>query len=1052
MYSILDNQNLDEYGPVICSVINSQQSCNTFHSPSESNTGNSKILNKISFMSMNNTNERNEAGIHKQQIESDSMDQWLEKMNDMLWNLRSTVKQQVVLDAWTDVLLKTCLSFLSAIRTNHSLRQLMETPMSFIIDYEQLRKEPFSKVELLSIPQPYLDEDCDLDPKQTDRLWLNLSSPNICKLWMDNDELKGPRNLSDKGCESLRSLSDSVVRTNYLRRQRQQKGHKLSHENVQIPYFKAKELLGSLLNVIDGFSARYGEGLSENGMVNCEKYFPEAHGEWTKRLFPYHTNLDQGVLSAQIPQKSIEEGQQRLRANGYPFPYLYPPIITEPPPTFRPIRPFQILYPPPQVPYIRHGHHQMRFQYGSVYSQGLGAAYHPSSSIGQSIQVANCQATQQLIIRVPPPPLPQMMPHVNCYMPIASTVKNYIPQSLMVPVCPSNFSPELPAGSNIANSYHAIEHTAHEFTTAKNNRVLKSFQTLSQNKIYTWKNDRCCPESSNWESLKNTGYCDVNACSCRIESLQETYVRTPWFPNVNSHASFVTNIENCNSEAMILQPEPDMQTETFQNNHTQRFESGKSYSVTTPTLMNIKLQSQSLTYDTVSRITNNTTPNSKITKNNLAYNKRNSVPELNITYNNNLANQNYYGHRGATTVKLVHQSSGIKNYSSTNLISECNESNIRKGNYHHCPNNSQYFTFPLTRGVKEELKLTTNKNLTNSFVPSLTSLDSIKKLQNQSYNLCEAENSFHLRLEKTEQLNNIYSTPAFSAGYDKSKDNEKKAEDCCKTNEALPRTQTAVSNALLKDKHVVRYEISPSSVNNKTFRTLLLKWKKRKFSKGKLKLLVYYITEKSSDSHNKDIIAKKKINKSYLKVKSRSITLKFNHGKWVRKKVTAKRKISHSLKSRNRNLETSPFPINISFYKHVQRTVDKPVFPLYDNRKFTKFSSQFSSTDDFKSNPTKRLKSCGNILSPDCKRCPQKINVEIPTAKNFEVVDDSFFDCDDIQKLLNENFLIKPWCPLNEKINGWLHFKIALQTVLKNCCRLLQEVSLNENREILYKF
>ncbi|GFY42506.1 uncharacterized protein TNIN_331611 [Trichonephila inaurata madagascariensis] len=148
------------------------------------------------------------------------LEEWIQKWRTLLFIVKRSISEEKSFDVWTDILLKICNKFLSAIKYNVSLLKLMETDVPFITDYKQLLKEPVTMLELLSIPQPYLKDSLNLDSEQEDILWLKLSSPQIKKLWTRNFINERQERIFSKNSSSL-GFDFWIGATNFLRRQRQ---------------------------------------------------------------------------------------------------------------------------------------------------------------------------------------------------------------------------------------------------------------------------------------------------------------------------------------------------------------------------------------------------------------------------------------------------------------------------------------------------------------------------------------------------------------------------------------------------------------------------------------------------------------------------------------------------------------------------------------------------------------------------------------------------------------------------------------------------------------
>ncbi|GFQ97655.1 uncharacterized protein TNCT_691031 [Trichonephila clavata] len=270
------------------------------------------------------------------------LEEWIQKWKTLLFVVKRSISEEKSFDVWTDILLKICNKFLSAIKCNVSLLKLMETDVSFITDYKQLLKEPVTMLELLSIPQPYLKDTLNLDSEQEDILWLKLSSPQIKKLWTKNFINERQERIFSKNSSSL-GFDFWIGATNFLRRQRQKtETESTITDDIEISEDEAKELIGSLINYVDGCSSDKAEIITADEMTTSKSasknYFPEAHGEWTRTLFPRRTDISTEA-NANISnncQVYINQSDQHILSKqilSVPPPHLtFPPPLHIPPP------------------------------------------------------------------------------------------------------------------------------------------------------------------------------------------------------------------------------------------------------------------------------------------------------------------------------------------------------------------------------------------------------------------------------------------------------------------------------------------------------------------------------------------------------------------------------------------------------------------------------------------------------------------------------------------------------------------------------------------------
>ncbi|GBN38322.1 hypothetical protein AVEN_73816-1 [Araneus ventricosus] len=233
----------------------------------------------------------------KSKLGSSGFEEWVLKCQTLLRIVRRIVSQEKSFDVWSDVLLKTCSKFLSALKCNASLLKVMEADVPLITDYRQLLSEPITMLEILSLPQPYLDDSLNLDIEQEDNLWLKLSSPSIKKLWRQKENERHEKELSENN--SFSGFDSWLGTTNFLRRQRQKRLTATSKEDIEIPESEARDLIGSLFNIIDSHDAVKVETTDAENELDIppisKNYFPEAHGEWTRTLFPRRVNVQNEV-------------------------------------------------------------------------------------------------------------------------------------------------------------------------------------------------------------------------------------------------------------------------------------------------------------------------------------------------------------------------------------------------------------------------------------------------------------------------------------------------------------------------------------------------------------------------------------------------------------------------------------------------------------------------------------------------------------------------------------------------------------------------------------
>ncbi|GIY63000.1 uncharacterized protein CDAR_34271 [Caerostris darwini] len=279
-----------------------------------------------------------------QDLISHDLDDWILKWTTLLRAVRRVISQEKSFDVWTDVLMKTLNKFLSALRFNTSLLKLMQTDIPFITDYRQLLKEPITTLEILSIPKPYLEGSFKLDSKQEDDLWLKLSSPSIKKLWGKNSANELQETLLSK--DKTLGFDSWIGSTNFLRRQRQWKGSATTEESddIEISEERGKEMIGSLINYIDGSTdkmERFDRKETSNIENKSKNYFPEMHKDWNRISFARRMD---GVNEARANQTSNwkcyynQQCEQQLLFKQVlsvpppPPPMMFPPPLCIPPP------------------------------------------------------------------------------------------------------------------------------------------------------------------------------------------------------------------------------------------------------------------------------------------------------------------------------------------------------------------------------------------------------------------------------------------------------------------------------------------------------------------------------------------------------------------------------------------------------------------------------------------------------------------------------------------------------------------------------------------------
>ncbi|CAL1285744.1 unnamed protein product, partial [Larinioides sclopetarius] len=125
--------------------------------------------------------------------------------------------------------------------------------------------------------------------------------------------------------------------TNFLRRQRQKKLVATSSEDIEISELEARNLIGSLFNIIDDHDAVKTEATDAEKKLGIpptsKNFFPEAHGEWTRSLFPRRVNT-QKEMNANITSNAFNyfqyQNDQQMFCRQFISPVLQPP--TFPPP------------------------------------------------------------------------------------------------------------------------------------------------------------------------------------------------------------------------------------------------------------------------------------------------------------------------------------------------------------------------------------------------------------------------------------------------------------------------------------------------------------------------------------------------------------------------------------------------------------------------------------------------------------------------------------------------------------------------------------------------
>ncbi|GIY40867.1 uncharacterized protein CEXT_728291 [Caerostris extrusa] len=230
--------------------------------------------------------------------------------------------------------------------------------------HSRLLKEPITALEILSIPKPYLEGSFKLDSKQEDDLWLKLSSPSIKKLWGKNSANELQETLISK--DKTLGFDSWIGSTNFLRRQRQWKGSATTEEggDIEISEERGKELIGSLLNYIDGSTdkmERFDCKETSNIENKSKNYFPEMHKDWNRISF---TRRMDGVNEARANQTSNwncyynQQCEQQLLFKQVlsvppppPPPMMFPPPLCIPPP---PLLTTMHSFPTQKLPFTYH--------------------------------------------------------------------------------------------------------------------------------------------------------------------------------------------------------------------------------------------------------------------------------------------------------------------------------------------------------------------------------------------------------------------------------------------------------------------------------------------------------------------------------------------------------------------------------------------------------------------------------------------------------------------------------------------------------------------------
>ncbi|KAF8781926.1 hypothetical protein HNY73_012268 [Argiope bruennichi] len=313
-------------------------------------------------------------------LDSFDFEEWILKCQTLLRLVRCIVSQDKSFDVWSDVLLKTCSKFFSALKCNKSLLKVMEADMPLITDYRQLLSEPITMLEILSLPQPYLDDSLNLDIDQEDTLWLKLSSPSIKKLWGQKQNEREDKEVSKNSSSS--GFNSWLGTTNFLRRQRQKKSTATSKEDIEISEIEARGLIGSVFDIIDGQDAVSIETTdTENKLevqTTSKNYFPEAHGEWTRNLFPspcqYQNEMNTNATSNGSNYLQYQTDRQIFCRQ------IVPPVlstVTFPPPLY---------VPPPPLPNTVHSQSTQKLPF-----------YIPSSN--QPAQIYNYEKVHLMLPR-----------------------------------------------------------------------------------------------------------------------------------------------------------------------------------------------------------------------------------------------------------------------------------------------------------------------------------------------------------------------------------------------------------------------------------------------------------------------------------------------------------------------------------------------------------------------------------------------------------------------------------------------------------------------------
>ncbi|GFY42508.1 uncharacterized protein TNIN_331631 [Trichonephila inaurata madagascariensis] len=177
-------------------------------------------------------------------------------------------------------------------------------------------------------------------------------------------------------------------------------------DDIEISEDEAKELIGSLINYVDGgFADKAAEIINADEMTTSKSasrnYFPEAHGEWTRTLFPRRTDIatETNANIANNCQIYISQSDQQILSKqilSVPPPHLtFPPPLHIPPPPLpstlhslsAQTQPFYI--PSYHQPLQSYSHDRFRMTVPRNYS----SVWLLTNGIQQQLQNSTCQSS-----------------------------------------------------------------------------------------------------------------------------------------------------------------------------------------------------------------------------------------------------------------------------------------------------------------------------------------------------------------------------------------------------------------------------------------------------------------------------------------------------------------------------------------------------------------------------------------------------------------------------------------------------------------------------------